>query len=110
MRRKATICHHWSITILMNLRLYLKESEADASEMERTEARNLADRLKAALKSKGFVLVDSDVWNPDKQRAIAVERKPDATGTKILGKGSTGLARNGTIIRKQEVKIEKKGN
>ena len=88
----------------------LKESEADASEAERTESRNLSDRLKAALAAKGFELVDSDEWNPDRQRAVAVSREPDATGTKILGKGSTGLSLNGKIIRKQEVKIETKGN
>ena len=88
----------------------LKESDADASEEERTASRNLSDRLRAALAEKGFALVDSDEWNPDRQRAVAVSRKPDATGTKILGKGSTGLSLNGKIIRKQEVKIETKGN
>lgn len=88
----------------------LKESEADASAEERTESLNLSDRLRAALAAKGFALVDSDEWNPDKQRAVAVSRKPDAISTKILGKGSTGLSLNGKIIRKQEVKIETKGN
>lgn len=88
----------------------LKESEADASEAERAASRSLSDRLKTALCAKGFSLVDSNEWNPDKQRAVAVERKPNATETKILGKGSTGLSRNGKIIRKQEVKLEMKGN
>lgn len=87
----------------------LKESEADASEAERAESRNLSARLKAALDAKGFEPVDSDEWEPNRQRAVAVSRKPGATGTKILGKGSTGLSRNGKIIRKQEVKIETEG-
>lgn len=88
----------------------LKESEKDASEAERKESDNLSDCLKAALAAKGFELVDSDEWNPERQRAVAVLRIPDAISTKVLGKGSTGLSRNGVIIRKQEVKIEMKGN
>ena len=88
----------------------LKESEKGASEVERKESGNLSDHLKAALAAKGFELVDSEEWNPERQRAVAVSRKPDAISTKILGKGSTGLSHNGKIIRKQEVKIETKGN
>ena len=88
----------------------LKEAGLTATEQERVASRALADQLLALLTEKGFTLLDSDEWNPDKQRAVAVVRKPDATGTKILGKGSTGLSRNGRIIRKQEVKIEMKGN
>ena len=88
----------------------LKEAGLTATEQERVASRALADQLLALLTEKGFTLLDSDEWNPDKQRAVAVVRKPDATGTKIMGKGSTGLSRNGRIIRKQEVKIEMKGN
>ena len=88
----------------------LKESEEDASEAERSASHSLSDQLKTALGAKGFSLVDSDEWNPDKQRAVAVARKPDAKEPKILGKGSTGLSRNGKILRKQEVKLEMKGN
>ena len=88
----------------------LKDAEADASSEEQAESASLRTSLLAILSSKGFSLVDSDEWNPDKQRAVAVVRKPDTAEPKILGKGSTGLARDGKIIRKQEVKIEMKGN
>ena len=88
----------------------LKESDAEASSTERDISASLRCEMLDALSSKGFAVVDSEIWNPDQQRAVAVVRKPDATETKILGKGATGLARNGKIIRKQEVKIEMKGD
>lgn len=88
----------------------LKEADAEASSEERASSASLRAALLACLSDKGFALEDSDEWNPDKQRAVAVVRKPDATVTTILGKGSTGLSRNGKIIRKQEVKIVTKVN
>lgn len=88
----------------------LKEADDAASSFEQTTSASLRDSLLAVLSAKGYGLVDSDEWNPDKQRAVSVVRNPDVAGTKILGRGSTGLSRNGTIIRKQEVKIEMKGN
>ncbi len=88
----------------------LKESNADASSVERNESDSLCASLSAFLSSKGYSLIDDDEWNPEQQRAVAVVRKPDAGATKILGKGSTGLSRCGKIIRKQEVKVEMKGN
>ena len=88
----------------------LKDADAEASSEERASSASLRVALLSCLSNKGFALEDSDEWNPDKQRAVAVVRKPDATVTTILGKGSTGLSRNGKIIRKQEVKIVTKGN
>lgn len=88
----------------------LKEADAESSAAEQTESASLRVSLLDILASQGYAQVDSDEWNPDRQRAVAVVRKPDATGTKVLGKGSSGLSRNGKIIRKQEVKIETKGN
>ena len=88
----------------------LKESDAEASSKERDISAALRNEMLDVLASKGFAVVDSETWNPDLQRAVAVVRKPDATETKILGKGATGLARKGKIIRKQEVKIEMKGD
>ena len=88
----------------------LKESASSGSEKECEASRVLSDRLVACLTEKNFELIDSDGWNPDKQRAVAVVRNPNTTETIILGKGSTGLSHNGKIIRKQEVKIEMKGN
>ena len=87
----------------------LKESETDSSPSERALSASLRETLVAFLATKGFAPVDADEWNPALQRAVAVVRKPDATGTHVLGKGATGLSRQGTIIRKQEVKIETKG-
>lgn len=88
----------------------LKESDAEASSRERDISAALRNEMLDVLSSKGFAVVDSETWNPDLQRAVAVVRKPNATETKILGKGATGLSRNGKIIRKQEVKIEMKGD
>lgn len=88
----------------------LKESESEASSTERALSTSLRHELLDILSKRGFAIVDSETWNPDLQRAVAVVRKPDAIKTTILKKGSTGLSRNGKIIRKQEVKIEMKGN
>ena len=88
----------------------LKESESEASSAERSISTSLQNELLNILSTRGFALVDSEAWSPDLQRAVAVVRKPDAIKTTILKKGSTGLSRNGKIIRKQEVKIEMKGN
>lgn len=88
----------------------LKESESEASPTERSISTLLQNELLNILSTRGFELVDSETWNPDLQRAVAVVRKPDTITTTILKKGSTGLSRNGKIIRKQEVKIEMKGN
>ena len=87
----------------------LKESESEASSAEKSLSTSLQRELLGILSTRGFAIVDSETWNPDLQRAVAVVRNPDAIKTKILKKGSTGLSRNGKIIRKQEVKIEMKG-
>ena len=88
----------------------LKESESEASSAERNVSASLQRELLNILSTRGFAVIDSKTWNPDLQRAVAVVRKPDVIKTTILKKGSTGLSRNGKIIRKQEVKIEMKGN
>ena len=88
----------------------LTESESEASSAERNISVSLQRELLDILSKRGFAVLDSETWNPDLQRAVAVVRKPDAITTTILKKGSTGLSRNGKIIRKQEVKIEMKGN
>ena len=88
----------------------LKESESEESTAERNISVSLQRELLDILSTRGFAVLDSETWNPDLQRAVAVVRKPDAIKTTILKKGSTGLSRNGKIIRKQEVKIEMKGN
>lgn len=88
----------------------LKESESEASSTERNISASLQRELLGVLSTRGFAVVDSETWNPDLQRAVAVVRKPDVIATTILKKGATGLSKNGKIIRKQEVKIEMKGN
>lgn len=88
----------------------LAEANAEASAEERSEATKLRTSIVAILADRHFTPLDSDEWNPQTQRAVAVVRKPDAAETTILGKGSTGLSRNGKVIRKQEVKISTKGN
>ena len=88
----------------------LKESDAEASPAERDVSTSLQHELLTVLSSRGFETIDSESWNSGLQRAVAVVRKPDVIKTTILKKGSTGLSRNGKIIRKQEVKIEMKGN
>ena len=87
----------------------LRESYATDSPDEQSSSEAIQRALKDILYSNGYTILDSDEWNPETQRAVAVAHKPDATGTKILGKGSSGLARNGKLIRKQEVKVEMKG-
>lgn len=87
----------------------LEEASAEATNEERALSAKFRTALLAILVDNGFATLDSNQWNPGTQRAVAVVRKPDATETTILGKGSTGLSRNGKVIRKQEVKISTKG-
>ena len=87
----------------------LKEAEGEASPEEQAVSARLRASLTDYLAAFDYQLLDSDTWSPDKQRAVAVRRSPDATAPRILGKGSTGLARCGKVIRKQEVKLEQPG-
>ena len=87
----------------------LKESDGEASQQEQAESAKLRESLTAFLTFHEYELLDSDTWDSAKQRAVAVHRSLDAMGPRILGKGSTGLARSGKVIRKQEVKLEQPG-
>ncbi len=59
-----------------------------------------------SLKEKDCELIDDDVWEPTRQRAIKVEKnRPEGEPPVILSKGRSGLILNGRLIRKQEVTI-----
>lgn len=88
----------------------LSEADEEVSFAERDISKSIRRRLLEIFSSRGFALIDSNEWNPDLQRAVSVVRRSDVLTTNIIKKGSTGLSRNGKIIRKQEVKIEMKGN
>lgn len=68
----------------------------------------LADDLKAELRARDCELLDSDVWNPDIQRAVRVEPTDEPLEHPIiLAKQSLGVKVRGRLVRKQEVKIKK---
>ena len=68
----------------------------------------LADALKAELRSRDCELLDSDVWNPDIQRAVRIEPTDEPLEHPIiLAKQALGVKVRGRLVRKQEVKIKK---
>lgn len=68
----------------------------------------LADDLKAELRSRDCELLDSDVWNPDIQRAVRIEPTDEPLEHPIiLAKQALGVKVRGRLVRKQEVKIKK---
>lgn len=68
----------------------------------------LKAEIKAELIKHGCVLLDSDTWNPDIQRAIKITRTESApVDPFITSKHATGLSVNGQLIRKQEVELLK---
>lgn len=68
----------------------------------------LADDLKAELRACDCELLDSDVWNPDIQRAVRVEPTDEPLEHPIiLAKQALGVKVRGRLVRKQEVKIKK---
>lgn len=95
-------CHALSVVDFLD---ELRSADIDASEEERDFSLKIQSEIKNILIENGYTVLDSTEWNPEIQRAVFVEHKPDAEDTKIIGKGASGLARRGKIIRKQEVKI-----
>lgn len=64
--------------------------------------------IKAYLIKHGCVLLNSDTWNPDIQRAVKITRTETAAEEPtITAKYATGLSVNGQLIRKQEVELLK---
>jgi len=59
--------------------------------------------LVSVLAKCGAELINSELWDPALQRAIAKEPTPGLTTPSILRFGSTGICRNGQLVRKQEV-------
>ena len=56
-------------------------------------------------------LIRDESWNPERQRAVEVKAGPDGEpGTIIVSTRASGLALNGTILRKQEVVIQRTSN
>lgn len=68
----------------------------------------LANDLKAELLACNCELLDSDVWNPDIQRAVRIEPTDEPLEHPIiLAKQALGVKVRGRLVRKQEVKIKK---
>jgi molecular chaperone GrpE (heat shock protein) len=53
----------------------------------------------------GAELIQSDIWDPSQQRAVAKEPTNGVQSPTFLRFGSTGFRRHGQLIRKQEVVI-----
>lgn len=70
-------------------------------------AKEIQRLLQSFIGYSGYSLIDLDKWDPDLQRAVAVEPDDAANEPIIIEKGATGLSKNGKIIRKQEVRIKR---
>lgn len=64
----------------------------------------VSERLKSLIETYGGTLIRLPEWDPQLQRAVAVENPSNAKGTnRILRCGASGLRMGDRIIRKQEV-------
>ncbi|WP_455562832.1 hypothetical protein [Akkermansia massiliensis] len=67
----------------------------------------VVEKLKELLISMDCLPVDEDCWNPERQRAVSVQKNlPKGASPHIVRKGSSGLIIKGKLIRKQEVYLE----
>lgn len=66
------------------------------------------ESLRCQLATQNCTLIDSDIWNPELQRAVKVQDATQPGGSpRIIRKVSTGLQVRGKLVRKQSVVIEK---
>lgn len=76
-----------------------------SSEGERHVLAAILSRVSSELDSKGFVRIKLLEWNPEFQNAVVVTHGECAEGIKVIDIISSGVKRNGQILRKQEVSI-----
>ena len=65
--------------------------------------RSFRNSLIGILSDCGVALIHSDHWDASLQRAIVREISPGIVAPTILRYGSTGIRRDGQLVRKQEV-------
>jgi len=82
-----------------DLRAILKNHQGQAAKDVEMFRKTLAE----VLSDCAVELIHSDQWDPTTQRAIAKEPAPGIESPSILRFGSTGIRRNGQLVRKQEV-------
>jgi len=76
-----------------------------SSEEERHVLDAILSRIESELDAKGFVRIKLSEWNPEFQNAVVVTQGECAEGIKVIDTISSGVKRNGQILRKQEVSI-----
>lgn len=78
---------------------------SELTEQERALCRVIRESLAASFRLADIHMLDSDTWNPNIQRAVAVTRNASTTEPLIREKGATGLSVRGSLLRKQEVSL-----
>lgn len=82
----------------------LKTEDAD----DARRVQDVCTELRRELSALGCEILDSDVWNPETQRAVKVEYTlPPGSTPSIAQKVSYGLRVQGRLVRKQEVCLQK---
>lgn len=76
-----------------------------SSEGERHILDAILSRISSELETKGFVRIKLSEWNPEFQNAVVVTQGECAEGIKVIDTISSGVKRNGQVLRKQEVSI-----
>lgn len=76
-----------------------------SSEGERHVLEAILSRIASELNTKGFVQIKLSEWNPEYQNAVVVTQGECAEGIKVIDTISSGVKRNGQVLRKQEVSI-----
>lgn len=74
-------------------------------EGERHVLNTILSRIASELDAKGFVQIKLSEWNPEYQNAVVVTQGECSEGIKVIDTISSGVKRNGQVLRKQEVSI-----
>ena len=75
------------------------------SEKEKLAVDLLKEQLYKNLNAYEASVIDCDIWDPEKQRAVVVKKDPNALEKTILKKESLGIYQKDRLIRKQEVHL-----
>lgn len=74
-------------------------------EGERHVLNAILSRIASELDTKGFAQIKLSEWNPEFQNAVVVTQGECSEGIKVIDTISSGVKRNGQVLRKQEVSI-----
>lgn len=97
----------WALEVVDTIDEITRLIDTTEQETEKESIRKVVAALTTLLTEAGCELINDDEWNPDRQRAIKVERVlPKDAKPRIKKKIRQGVIVRGVLIRKQDVSTE----